>query len=78
MAARQYPFALPHQTTAAEGAAISIGLNMREVHDALPHLKPDLVAKLQRCSLFHRETFTKADLDSIPDALWARLAPHLG
>ena len=76
--ARQYPFSLPHTTSAKEGFAISMGLNMPQVHDALPQLKPDLVAKLQRCSFWHSETFTKADLDGIPDSLWTKLAPHLG
>lgn len=76
--ARQYPFQLPHTITATEGVAISMGLNMPQVHAALPRLKPELVAKLQRCSLFHHETFTKAELDSIPEDLWVKLAPHLG
>lgn len=76
--ARQYPFALPYTVTALQGAAISVGLNSKEVHDALPRLKPALVSKLRACSLFHHETFTKAELDSIPADLWDRLAPHLG
>lgn len=78
MAARKYPFALPHKVSPGEGAAISVGLNLKQVHDALTHLNPALVTKLQQCSLFNHPTFTKADLDSIPDDLWAQLAPHLG
>lgn len=76
--ARQYPFPLPYTVTAGQGALISMALNSKQVHDALPRLKPELVTKLRACSLWHHETFTKADLDSIPDALWAQLAPHLG
>jgi hypothetical protein len=51
---------------------------MPQVHTALSRLKPDLVAKLQRCSFMHHETFTRAELDSIPEDLWQALAPHLG
>ena len=76
--ARKYPFALPYTTTAKDGLAISYGLNLPAVHAALPRLKPKLVAKLQRCSVFHSETFSKAELDGIPDDLWARIAPHIG
>lgn len=76
--ARKYPWALPHTISAGEGLAISYGLNLPQVHAALPRLKPDLVAKLQRCSFWHHEAFSKAELDSVPDDLWAALAPHLG
>lgn len=76
--ARRYPFALPYTTSAKDGLAISMGLNLPQVHAALPRLKPDLVAKLQRCSVFHRETFTKAELDNIPQDLWDAIAPHIG
>ncbi|MCJ2085488.1 hypothetical protein MKK88_05700 [Methylobacterium sp. E-005] len=76
--ARQYPFPLPHKISPAEGATISMALNMKAVHDALPRLPAALVAKLQTCSLFTHPTFTKAELDSVPDDLWLKLAPHLG
>jgi len=76
--ARKYPFSLPHKISAGEGATISMALNMKPVHDALPRLKPELVAKLQACSFFNHPTFTKDELDSIPADLWDKLAPHLG
>jgi hypothetical protein len=76
--ARKYSIPLPYTTSAKDGLAISMGLNLPEVHAALARLKPDLVEKLRRCSFFHHETFTKAELDSVPDDLWSRLAPHLG
>lgn len=76
--ARKYPFALPYTVTASQGALISLAMNTKQVHDALPRLKPEVVAKLRACSFFHHETFTKDDLDSIPADLWAQLATHLG
>jgi hypothetical protein len=76
--ARKYSIPIPYTTSGKDGLAISMGLNMPEVHAALSRLRPDLVAKLQRCSFFHHETFTKAELDSVPDDLWSQLAPHLG
>lgn len=76
--ARQYPFPTPYTVSAAQGALISMALNTKQVHDALPRLDPALVAKLRECSFFHHPTFTKAELDGIPADLWAALAPHLG
>lgn len=76
--ARRYTIPVPYTTTGRDGLAISMGLNLPEAHSALARLKPEVVAKLQRCSLWHSETFTKAELDSVPDDLWNRLAPHLG
>ena len=76
--ARHYTIPLPYTTTAKDGLAISAGLDMPEAHSALARLKPALVEKLKRCGVFHHETFTKAELDSVPDDLWAALAPHLG
>lgn len=76
--ARHYTITLPYTTTGKDGLAISMGLNLPEVHAALSRLKPEIVAKLHRCSFWHSETFTKAELDTIPGDLWDRLAPHLG
>jgi hypothetical protein len=76
--ARKYSIPIPYTTSGKDGLAISMGLNLPEVHAALSRLKPDLVEKLRRCSFFHHETFTKAELDSVPDDLWNRLAQHLG
>lgn len=78
MASRRYTIQIPYTTSAKDGLAISMGLNLPEVHSALPRLKPEIVAKLQRCSFWHSETFTKTELDSVPDDLWNKLAPHLG
>lgn len=75
---RTYPFATPYTVSAAQGALISMALNTKHVHDALPRLDPALVAKLRECSFFHHPTFTKAELDSIPLDLWQQLKPHLG
>lgn len=76
--ARQYKIPVPYTTSGKDGIAISMGLNMPEVHAALKRIDPAIVAKLQRCSLFHHETFSKAELDSVPDDLWSKLASHLG
>lgn len=78
MARRLYLIPVPYTTTARDGLAISMGLNLPSVHDALPRLRPEIVAKLQRCSFFHSETFGKDELDSIPDDLWAVVSPYLG
>lgn len=76
--ARQYKIPVPYTTSGKDGLAISMGLNMPQVHAALSRIKPEIVAKLQRCSLFHHETFSRAELDSVPDDLWKQLEPHLG
>lgn len=76
--ARKYSIPVPYTTSAKDGLAIMAGLEMPEVQAALSRIKPDLVAKLKRVGVFHHETFTKAELDSVPADLWDRLAPHLG
>jgi hypothetical protein len=76
--ARKYSIPVPYTTSAKDGIAISMGLNLPQVHDALGRLKPEVVAKLRACSFWHHETFTKAELDSVPDDLWKALEPHLG
>ena len=76
--ARKYPFPVPYKITAGQGALISMAINTKPVHDALPRLRQDVVAKLQACSFFNHPTFTKDELDSIPADLWRQLEPHLG
>lgn len=76
--ARQYTIPLPYRTSFWDSAKIRLGLGMPEVQSALKRLKPALVAKLQSVSPSNPVTFTRADFDSIPDDLWAKLAPHLG
>ena len=76
--ARKYTIPIPYTTSGKDGLAISMGLNLPEVHAALARLKPETVAKLQRCTFWHHETFTRAELDGVPDDLWEKLAPHLG
>jgi len=76
--ARHYDIKLPYRTSFWDSAKIRIGLGRPEVQAALKRLPPALVAKLQSVSPAHSTEFTKADFDSIPDELWAQLAPHLG
>lgn len=76
--ARKYAISFPFVVTGLKGSLVSAALNSKEVHDALPRLKPKLVAKLRACSFFHEESFSKADFDGIPEDLWVKLAPHLG
>ncbi|MCJ2084571.1 hypothetical protein MKK88_00990 [Methylobacterium sp. E-005] len=76
--ARTYSLPLPYTTTSSDGLKIEVALGMPEVQAALPRLKPALVEKLKRVGVMHHETFTKAELDSIPSDLWSQLAPHLG
>lgn len=78
MAKRQYSIAVPYTTSSADGAKIEMALGMPEVQAALPRIKPTIVEKLKRVGVFHHETFSRAELDSIPADLWDRLAPHLG
>jgi hypothetical protein len=76
--ARHYAIALPYRTSFWDSAKIRIGLGLPEVQSALKRLPPALVAKLQSVSPAHPVEFSKADFDSIPDDLWAKLAPRLG
>lgn len=78
MAKRQYSIAVPYTTSFSDGMKIEMALGMPEVQAALPRLKPALVEKLKRVGPMHHETFTKAELDSVPDDLWAKLSSHLG
>jgi hypothetical protein len=78
MPKRQYTIPVPYTTTFSDGVKIEMALGMPEVQAALPRLKPALVEKLKRVGPMSHETFTKAELDSIPADLWDRLAPHLG
>ncbi len=78
MAKRTYTLKLPYTTGFWDSAKIRLGLGMPEVQAALKDLSPGLVAKLKSVGPTNPVTFTKADLDSIPDNLWAKLAPHLG
>jgi hypothetical protein len=76
--ARKYTIALPYRTSFWDSAKIRIGLGLPEVQAALKRLPPALVAKLQSVSPSHPVEFSKADFDSIPEDLWAKLAPRLG
>jgi hypothetical protein len=78
MAKRQYAIPVPYTTSAADGAKIEMALGMPEVQAALPRIRPEIVEKLKRVGVFHHETFSRAELDSIPGDLWSKLAPHLG
>ena len=76
--ARKYSIPVPYRTTASDGVKIGLALSLPEVQAALKRIRPDVVAKLQRVGVFDHETFSQAELDSIPGDLWDRLAPHLG
>ena len=76
--ARQYKIQVPYTTTGSDGLKIGVALGMSEVQSALKRVDPAIVEKLKRVGVFHHETFSKAELDSIPSDLWDRLAPHLG
>ncbi|MGU3286429.1 hypothetical protein [Methylobacterium mesophilicum] len=76
--ARRYDIPVPYTTSAGDGMKIGMALGMLEVQSALKRIRPDVVEKLKRVGVWHHETFTKAELDSIPDDLWSKLAPHLG
>jgi|UPI0004661427 hypothetical protein len=78
MAKRQYAIPVPYTTSAADGMKIGIALDMPEVQAALPRIRPAIVEKLRRVGVFHHETFSREELDSIPADLWNQLAPHLG
>ena len=78
MTPRHYPFVLPHPVTGIAGASIAYAVgNMPEVQAALARLPAPLVAKVHQCGFWSVVIFSKADLDLIPDDLWAKLAPHL-
>ena len=76
--ARQYKIEVPYTTTGSDGLKIGVALSMPEVQAALKRVDPAVVAKLKRVGVFHHETFSKAELDGVPDDLWLKLAPHLG
>lgn len=76
--ARKYAIKFPYEVSGVLGAGVSMALNSKEVHDALPRLKPAVVTKLRACSFWHTVSFTKADFDSLPDDLWAQIAPYIG
>lgn len=76
--ARQYTIKLPYRTSFWDSAKIRLGLGMPEVQAAMKRLPAPLVAKLKSVSPSHPVEFSKADFDSIPDDLWAKLAPELG
>lgn len=78
MASRTYAIPLPYTTTSSDGLKIEAALAMNGADAVLARLKPPLVAKLKRVGIMHHETFSKAELDSIPADLWDRLAQHLG
>lgn len=75
--ARKYTIQFPYEVSGLKGSMVSAALNSKEVHDALPRLKPALVKKLRACSFFHEESFSKADFDGIPEDLWAKLSKYL-
>ncbi|KAA0117907.1 hypothetical protein CIW48_27290 [Methylobacterium sp. P1-11] len=76
--ARRYAIPVPYTTSFSDGMKIEMALGMPEVQTALKRLRPALVEKLKRVGPMHHETFSKAELDSIPADLWDRLASHLG
>lgn len=76
--ARHYAISVPYTTTASDGLKIEAALGMPEVQAALKRIDPAVVAKLKRVGIMHHETFSRAELDSIPTDLWNRLASHLG
>lgn len=76
--ARKYSIPVPYTTNAGDGVKIGMALGMPEVQSALKRIRPDVVEKLKRVGVWHHETFTKAELDTIPADLWEKLAPHLG
>lgn len=78
MAKRTYTIPVPYTTSSSDGMKIGVALDMPEVQHALTRIDPTIVAKLKRVGIMHHETFSKAELDSIPEDLWQRLAPHLG
>lgn len=78
MSKRTYTIPVPYKTSGADGAKISFALGLPAVQADLKRLDPALVEKLKRVGFWHSETFTKAELDSVPQDLWDKLAPHLG
>lgn len=75
---RTYHITFPFKPSFTQALAIEAGVRKPEFQPTLAKLKPALVSKLHAVTPFDPQQFTKADFDSLPDDLWAKLAPHLG
>lgn len=76
MSARSYLFTLPYQITAIQDSVGIADLQSQGLWDQIP---ADLQAKLQAASGWFSggAEVTKADLDELPDAVWAFIANEL-
>lgn len=82
MAKRKYAFQLPYEISGvyAVGLAHELANPRPEVSAALNkihRLNPALGAKLDEAGFWHPIEITQADLDSLPDDVWAPVATRL-
>jgi hypothetical protein len=83
MTKRKYGFALPYVVSGlhATGLAMEIRGDRQDVVSAMAKIQginPTLYAKLMSAGMWHSIEITQADLDSLPDAVWAPVADRLG